>query len=225
MDFSKESARLDKALAERKRTIFTMSEESEKESKTPAVTNNLPSHDTQVLSVIKQEEQALLGTQEVKDLGRRFSQERIKSDLSAEASRIREKNLETAEHEFENETRELRLKHNRELLKKQHYHEMQVLEQDAKHSQMLNNRRKLVEKYGYLYNQSESNLVKYKDGNDKEYLAPRDFSYSPFVNKLRQFGRNVSKLDKPLLQTLKWGLIIGGGVLAIFLLKHFGILN
>ena len=220
-----EVAKVEKAVEARRNTIFSRSEEKEKQNNVPAVTSNLPSHDTKVLAVIEEEEKQLLATAEVKDLAKKFSQERAKSDLAAEASRIRTKNLITAENEFKNETAELRLKHNMELLKKQHQHDMRVLEQDARHNQMLNQRRKLVEKYAYLYDTSDGHCVKCKDGDGKEYLAPRDFSYSPFVNKLRQFGRNISKLDRPILQTMKWALIIGGGVLAIFLLKHFGILN
>lgn len=216
MEFSKELAKIESKVSKEVSTTSTVH--------APAV-SILPEHDTSVLSLIKQEEKELLDTKEMKELGRKFSEERVKSDLSAEASRIRAKNIQTAENEFENETRELRLKHNRELLKKQHQYDMQVLEQDAKHTQMLEKRRKLVEKYGYLYDCSPEKCVKCYDGKGNEYLVPKDFSYSPFVNKLRQFGRNVSKLDKPLLQTLKWFIIAGVVVGGIFLLKRLGILS
>ena len=63
-----------------------------------------------------------------------------------------------------------------------------------------------------------------EDSQGNKYMCPKDFTYSKFVNRMRQFGRNMSKLDRPILQTLKWALIIGAGALVIFLLKHFGII-
>lgn len=184
----------------------------------------LPEHDTNVMSLIKEQEETLMQTKEVQDLGRKFSEERIKSDLSAEASRIRRKNIETAENEFENETRELRLKHLKAELEKEHSYNMKTLDDDAKHSQMLERRRKLVQKYGYLYDSKPENMIDAFDSKGKIYKVPKDFSYSNFVNKIRQFGRNISKLDRPILQTIKWIAIIGIGGLALFMLKRFGIL-
>lgn len=184
----------------------------------------LPKHDTNVMELIKEQEKSLMETKEVQDLGRKFSEERIKSDLSAEASRIRRKNIETAENEFENETRELRLKHLKAELEKEHTYNMKTLDDDAKHSQMLERRKKLVEKYGYLYDNNPDKQIEAVDSKGVTYKVPKDFSYSNGINKIRQFGRNVSKLDKPIVQTIKWVAIIGCAVLGIFLLKRFGIL-
>lgn len=184
----------------------------------------LPEHDTNVLSLIKEQEESLMQTKEVQDLGRKFSEERIKSDLSAEASRIRRKNIETAENEFENETRELRLKHLKAELEKEHAYNMKTLDDDAKHSQMLERRKKMVQKYGYLYDNKPETQIDVLDSKGNVYKVPKDFSYSNVVNKIRQFGRNISKLDRPILQGIKWIAIVGIGALALFLLKHFGIL-
>lgn len=195
-----------------------------KKKKELVAVKELPKHDTSVMELIKDQEKSLMETKEVQELGRKFSEERIKSDLSAEASRIRRKNIETAENEFENETRELRLKHLKAELEKEHAYNMKTLDDDAKHSQMLERRKKMVEKYGYLYNNSPENQIDAVDSKGEVYKVPKDFSYSNGINKIRQFGRNVSKLDRPVLQTIKWVAIIGIGGLAIFLLKHFGIL-
>ena len=189
-----------------------------------ATQNKLPSHDTDVMTLIKEQEKALMETKEVQDLGKKFSEERIKSDLSAEASRIRRKNIETAENEFENETRELRLKHLKAELEKEHAYNMKTLDDDAKHSQMLERRKKMVQKYGYLYDNRPENQIDALDSKGEVYKVPKDFSYSNGINRIRQIGRNISKLDKPILQTIKWIAIIGIGGLAIFLLKRFGIL-
>lgn len=189
-----------------------------------ALQAKLPQHDTNVMDLIKDQEKSLMETKEVQDLGRKFSEERIKSDLSAEASRIRRKNIETAENEFENETRELRLKHLKAELEKEHAYNMKTLDDDAKHSQMLERRKKLVEKYGYLYDNKPENQIEAIDGKGERYKVPKDFSYSTTINKIRQFGRNISKLDRPILQTIKWIAIVGIGTLAVFLLKRFGIL-
>lgn len=184
----------------------------------------LPSHDTDVMTLIKEQEKALMETKEVQDLGKKFSEERIKSDLSAEASRIRRKNIETAENEFENETRELRLKHLKAELEKEHAYNMKTLDDDAKHSQMLERRKKMVQKYGYLYDNRPENQIDALDSKGEVYKVPKDFSYSNGINRIRQIGRNISKLDKPILQTIKWIAIVGIGGLAIFLIKRFGIL-
>lgn len=184
----------------------------------------LPKHDTDVMSIVKQEENELLKTEEFSKISKKFGEERIKSDLSAEASRIRRKNIETAESEFENETRELRLKHLKSEMELEHKYNMSTLDKDSKHKQMLAYRRKLVEEFSYLYNCKPEDCVTCYDQNGEAYKVPKDFSYSRTVNKIRQFGRNVSKLDRPILQTIKWVLIIGAGIGAYFVLKSLGVL-
>ena len=184
----------------------------------------LPKHDTDVMSIVKQEENELLKTEEFSKISKKFGEERIKSDLSAEASRIRRKNIETAESEFENETRELRLKHLKSEMELEHKYNMSTLDKDSKHKQMLAYRRKLVEEFSYLYNCKPEECVTCYDQNGEAYKVPKDFSYSRAVNRIRQFGRNVSKLDRPILQTIKWVLIIGAGIGAYFILKSIGVL-
>lgn len=197
----------------------------EKKNKTEVAVKPAESNQTSVMDVVKDKENELLQTKEVQELGRRCGEERIKSDLAKEASEIRKRNVQTAESLYETETRELRLKHLRAQLNRQHKYEMDTLEQDARHTQMLNKRRKQVEKFLYLYNNAPENMVEVVDGKGEKYKVPKDFSYSDFVNRFRQLGRNLSKLDKPILQTIKWAIIIGVGIGIIFLLKRFGIIN
>lgn len=197
----------------------------EKKNKTEVAVKPAESNQTSVMDVVKDKENELLQTKEVQELGRRCGEERIKSDLAKEASEIRKRNVQTAESLYETETRELRLKHLRAQLNRQHKYEMDTLEQDARHTQMLNKRRKQVEKFLYLYNSAPDNMVEVVDGKGEKYKVPKDFSYSDFVNRFRQLGRNLSKLDKPILQTIKWAIIIGVGIGIIFLLKRFGIIN
>lgn len=184
----------------------------------------LPKHDTNVMEIVRQEESELLKTEEFSKISKKFGEERIKSDLSAEASRIRRKNIETAENEFENETRELRLKHLKSEMELEHKYNMSTLDKDSKHKQMLAYRKKLVEEFSYLYNCKPEDCVTCYDQNGEAYKVPKDFSYSKTVNKIRQFGRNVSKLDRPILQTIKWVLIIGAGIGAYFILKSMGVI-
>lgn len=197
----------------------------EKKNKTEVAVKPAESNQTSVMDVVKDKENELLQTKEVQELGRRCGEERIKSDLAKEASEIRKRNVQTAESLYETETRELRLKHLRAQLNRQHKYEMDTLEQDARHTQMLNKRRKQVEKFLYLYNSAPENMVEVVDGKGEKYKVPKDFSYSDFVNRFRQLGRNLSKLDKPILQTIKWAIILGVGIGIIFLLKRFGIIN
>lgn len=197
----------------------------EKKNKTEVAVKPAESNQTSVMDVVKDKENELLQTKEVQELGRRCGEERIKSDLAKEASEIRKRNVQTAESLYETETRELRLKHLRAQLNRQHKYEMDTLEQDARHTQMLNKRRKQVEKFLYLYNSAPDNMVEVVDGKGEKYKVPKDFSYSDFVNRFRQLGRNLSKLDKPILQTIKWAIILGVGIGIIFLLKRFGIIN
>jgi hypothetical protein len=197
----------------------------EKNNKTEVAVPADAKNQTSVMDVVKDKENELLQSKEVQELGRRCGEERIKSDLAKEASDIRRRNVQTAESLYETETRELRLKHLRAQLNRQHKYEMDTLEQDARHTQMLNKRRKQVEKYLYLYNSAPDNMVEVLDGKGEKYFVPKDFSYSDFVNRFRQLGRNLSKLDKPILQTIKWALIIGAGIGIVFLLKRLGILN
>lgn len=197
----------------------------EKKNKTEVAVKPAESNQTSVMDVVKDKKNELLQTKEVQELGRRCGEERIKSDLAKEASEIRKRNVQTAESLYETETRELRLKHLRAQLNRQHKYEMDTLEQDTRHTQMLNKRRKQVEKFLYLYNSAPDNMVEVVDGKGEKYKVPKDFSYSDFVNRFRQLGRNLSKLDKPILQTIKWAIIIGVGIGIIFLLKRFGIIN
>jgi hypothetical protein len=106
----------------------------------------------------------------------------------------------------------------------EHKYNMSTLDKDSKHKQMLAYRRKLVEEFSYLYNCKPEDCVTCYDQNGESYKVPKDFSYSRTVNKIRQFGRNVSKLDRPILQTIKWVLIIGAGIGAYFILKSLGVL-
>lgn len=186
---------------------------------TPPKESNEEIHD-----LIKGKEKELLGTQEFQDLSQKIGEENIKAQLSKEASRIRQENIETAEKEFENETRKLRLEYLKEELKKDHTYKMKIIEKEAKYKQMLDKRKKMFGKYGYLYSNNPSKMIEVEDSDGKKYKIPEDFSFSVIVNRIRQLGRNLSKLDRPVLQTIKWIFLIGVGSGIIFLLKKFNII-
>lgn len=187
---------------------------------------NIPQKESneEIHDLIKGKEKELLGTQEFQDLSQKIGEENIKAQLSKEASRIRQENIETAEKEFENETRKLRLEYLKEELKKDHTYKMKIIEKEAKYKQMLDKRKKMFGKYGYLYSNNPSKMIEVEDSDGKKYKIPEDFSFSVIVNRIRQLGRNLSKLDRPVLQTIKWIFLIGIGSGIIFLLKKFNII-
>ena len=162
-------------------------------------------------SVVEEQTQTLLNTPEVKKYAAITAEQDIKADLAAKAADINKKNIETAETQFDTETRELRLKQCKAKLALDHKYEMSILTENGKHKQMLDYRKKLAEKYGYLY-----------DKDEKGELI--DFSYSAIVNKIRTFTRNVSKLDTTIKKAFKWIFIIGIVAIAITLLKNYQII-
>ena len=179
--------------------------------------------DKDTVDLLQTKKKELLQGEEANNLGTLIATEDIKSNFASEASRINQRNVETAERELDTKTRQRRLDRLNAELDEQHKYNMAMIKQNGLHKQMLDKRKKLVEKYGYLYDNKETVLA--VDSEGEEYQVPKDFSYSVIVNRFRQFGRNISKLDRPLLQTIKWALIIGVVVGGIFLLKRFGILN
>lgn len=186
--------------------------------------NDRPSVDADTLQLLSEKKKELLQSEDANKMGTLIATEDIKSNFASEASRINQKNVETAERELDTKTRQRRLDRLNKELDEQHKYNMAMIKQNAEHHQMLDRRKKLVEKYSYLYNCKEEDCYRSYDSEGKEYLVPKDFSFSPAVNKIRQFGRNVSKLDKPLLQTIKWVLIGGIITLAVVLLKKFGVI-
>ena len=185
----------------------------------------IPKNETvpETTDLLRDKKTELLKSEEVQKLGEMAAKEDIKADFKSEAARINQKNIDTAEREFDNETRQRRLDRLNAEMDLQHKYNMSMIKANAEHNQMLDKRKKMVEKYGYLYDNKET--ITAQDGEGNEYKVPKDFSYSVVVNKIRQFGRNVSKLDKPILQTIKWFLILGIGIALIFILKGLGILN
>lgn len=179
--------------------------------------------DKDTVDLLQTKKKELLQGEEANNLGTLIATEDIKSNFASEASRINQRNVETAERELDTKTRQRRLDRLNAELDEQHKYNMAMIKQNGLHKQMLDKRKKLVEKYGYLYDNKETVLA--VDSEGEEYQVPKDFSYSVIVNMFRQFGRNISKLDRPLLQTIKWALIIGVVVGGVFLLKRFGILN
>lgn len=179
--------------------------------------------DKDTVDLLQTKKKELLQGEEANNLGTLIATEDIKSNFASEASRINQRNVETAERELDTKTRQRRLDRLNAELDEQHKYNMAMIKQNGLHKQMLDKRKKLVEKYGYLYDNKETVLA--VDSEGEEYQVPKDFSYSVIVNRFRQFGRNISKLDRPLLQTIKWALIIGVVVGGVFLLKRFGILN
>lgn len=179
--------------------------------------------DEETAEVLSNKKKELLRSDEALSIAEKISSEDIKASFASEASKINERNVATAEREFGTETRKRRLERLNAEMDLQHKYNMMMLNENGKHKQMLDKRKKLVEKYSYLYN--EKDCIDAVDGEGNTYKVPKDFSYSVTVNKFRQFGRNFSKLDKPFLQTIKWVLIVGGIIIGVLLLKKFGVLN
>lgn len=175
------------------------------------------------IKLVDEQEKEILNSNEAKAAAGKIGYERVHSDFKSEAAKINAKNIETAEKEFDNETRKRRLERLNAEMDLQHKYNMSMIKANGEHNQMLDKRKKMVEKYGYLYDAKDSTIA--YDGEGTEYNVPKDFSYSETVNRFRQFGRNMSKLDKPVLQTIKWVLIIGGLVAGFFILKAIGILG
>lgn len=175
------------------------------------------------LDLVDKKEQELLNTDEVQAAATRIGQEKIHSDLEEEATKIDKKNTENKQRDFDNKKKRRKIERDEAEEELEHKYKMQEIKSNAEHKQMLDKRKKMVEKYGYLYDNSA--MTKAIDSEGVEYSVPKDFSYSKIVNGFRQFGRNVSKLDRPLLQTIKWifiaGVIIGG----FFILKALGIVG
>lgn len=175
------------------------------------------------LALLKEKKEEVLKGDEASVLGKKIAQEEVKADFASKAAEINEQNTNTAEREFDTKTRQRRLERLNAELDLEHRYRMSIIKQNGEHNQMLDKRKKLVEKYGYLYDSKE--YIKALDGEGKEYLVPKDFSFSNAVNRFRQFGRNISKLDKPLLQTIKWFFIVGIFILGVFVLKWTGVVG
>lgn len=197
--------------------------EAEEKAKDNALVPAEPEKKSAVLGLVDKQEQALLNTEEVQNAATRIGQERIHSDLEHEAAEIDEQNTKNKQKQFDNKKKKRKIERDEAEEELEHKYKMQEIKANAEHKQMLDKRKKMVEKYGYLYDNSE--ITKAYDSDGKEYDVPKDFSYSETVNKFRQFGRNVSKLDRPVLQTIKWILIIGGLIGLFFILKSIGLIG
>lgn len=194
-----------------------------KENTSSALVTTEPKEKGAVLGLVDKKEQELLNTAEVQAAATRIGQEKIHSDLEEEAARIDKKNTDNKQLQFDNKKKKRKIERDEAEEELEHKYKMRDIKKNAEHKEMLDNRRKLVEKYSYLYDCEKT--TKAYDSEGKEYLVPEDFSYSETVNRFRQFGRNVSKLDKPVLQTIKWVLILGGLITVFFVLKYFGIIG
>lgn len=194
-----------------------------KDNTSNALVTAEPERKGTVLGLVDKKEQELLNTDEVQAAATRIGQEKIHADLEEEATKIDKKNTDNKQLQFDNKKKKRKIEREEAEEELEHKYKMRDIKKNAEHKEMLDNRKKLVEKYSYLYNNDKT--TKAYDSEGKEYLVPEDFSYSEIVNRFRQFGRNVSKLDKPLLQTIKWVLIISIGISAFFILKALGIIG
>lgn len=174
------------------------------------------------MQLVEQQEKALLNTEEVINVANRIGQERLHSDFEKEATEIEKQNVDNKQQRLANKKKKRKLEREEAEEELEHKYKMQEIKRNAEHKRMLDNRKKLVEKYNYLYDEKEITTAFDSDGN--EYKVPKDFSYSNFVNRVRQFGRNMSKLDRPLLQSIKWVLILGAVAGGIFILKSLNVI-
>lgn len=204
---------------EMKSELALLSKEREEAQNLPAKRSD--GNDTNLM--LQEQKNRALKSEDVQKAGSILANEDIKSDFANHAAKIEEKNVNAGDLHLKNVKRKRQQEREEEESKLEHEYKMAEIKRNGEHKKMLDKRKKLVEKYGYLYNQEH--LSKAIDGDGKEYFVPKDFSYSEIVNKVRQFGRNVSKLDRPLLQFIKWFAIIGGIILGVFILKWTGIIK
>lgn len=183
--------------------------------------NNLP-ETKETLDFLKIKKNEALKSGEAQQIGNRIATEDVRADFANAAAKVTEKNVNAAELNLKNKKRKRQIDREEAESQLEHEYKMKEIKRNGEHKQMLDKRRKLVEKYGYLY--SQEHITKAVDGDGNEYVVPKDFSYSNAVNKFRQFGRNISKLDRPFLQTIKWIAILGGIVLGVLILKWTGVI-
>lgn len=176
-----------------------------------------------VYDLIGQKEEELLKTDNVQTMSQTVAEEKIKSDLAEEAVRIESKNQDLAEKKFATETKELQLKQLKEAMKLKHAYEMKTIKDNEKHRIMLDKRQKLIEKYGYLYEQQTYEDVD-ENGNIITRSRPKNFSYSVVGNSIRTFTRNLQSLDTTVRKFFKWVFFIGLGVAVVWVLRYYGII-
>lgn len=134
--------------------------------------------------------------------------EDILQDITSETVKVANKHQNNEENKFELERRKMQLELIRTEENKLHKYRMAQINRNGKHIAMLDKRKKIEEKYGYLYE---------KDENDQF----KDFSYSKIVNILRATARNFDKLDKPIKTITKFIFFGSMLVCLIFLIKYF----
>jgi len=179
------------------------------------VTQSPTPHNSQELTtgdVIKEKKQELLKSTDFQKLASQGAFAEAHSELSEKAAEIKVRNIQTAEKEFDVDTRKRRLERLQAQLDLQHKYDMGIIKADGEHKAMLDARKKVEEKYGYLYDKD-------KDGKLMK------FSYSKVINKVREFVRNVDRLDTGIKKIFKWAIIVGFVLLTVVLLKKYGIIT
>ena len=162
-------------------------------------------------SLLQQKLTDVLGDENIQSQSADVARHKVETDLETATVLTDEQKVRNEQIALDNAISRLKLKHKEAEEIRRHKYAMAQLKADGEHEAMLDKRKKMEEKYGYLYK---------LDQNGK----PIDFSYSTVVNVLRTIARNFERLDQPIKTVFKFvffgGLIFG----AIALLKYFNIL-
>lgn len=176
------------------------------QNETQAVVTNA----SQTATLLQQKLTDVLGDETIQSQSEDVARHKVETDLETATVLTDEQKVRNEEIALENAISRLKLKHKEAEETRRHKYLMAQLKADGEHEAMLDRRKKMEEKYGYLYKQDENG-------------QPIDFSYSVVVNSLRTLARNFDRLDKPFKTFLK--IVIFGGLIvgAIALLKYFNI--
>lgn len=184
--------------------------EREDENLIVAQTQNVVSDASPTTGLLRQKLSDVLADDSIQSQSATVARNKVATDLETATVLTDEQKVRNEEIALDNAISRLRLKHKEAEETRRHKYLMAQLKADGEHEAMLDRRKKMEEKYGYLYKQ---------DANGK----PIDFSYSKVVNSLRTLARNFDRLDKPFKTFIK--ILIFGGLIvgAIALLKYFNI--
>ena len=174
-------------------------------------------------SLIDSKKDDVLNSEEAQKLAIRIAQEEAHSEFEERATQIEEQNITNDETHFDNKKRRRTLDRKEAEEELEHRYKMKMIKSNSKHKKMLDKRKKLVEKYGYLYSYKEVTTA--FDSEDKEYQVPKDFSFSTTINIIRTFIRNIDRLDTAVKKILKICIFLGLGIAVYIILKNTGILT
>lgn len=182
----------------------------ENEDLVVAETQKVVSDTTRTTDLLQKKLTDVLSNETIQSQSEAVARDKVATDLATATVLTDEQKVRNEEIALDNAISRLKLKHKEAEETRRHKYAMAQLKANGDHEAMLDKRRKMEEKYGYLYKQDENG-------------KPLDFSYSNVVNFLRTLARNFDRLDQPIKTFCK--LVFFGGLIvgAIALLKYINI--